>query len=226
MPPTQPPKPRAIIFDLLTALLDSWTAWDLAASTALAQTGQPRSASLGRAWRARYLQLTYGAGAYTSYAGLVRAAAAATPGLPAPLAADLLLANYVAWIAPWPDAAPTLARLKDAGYLLAVATNCSVELGHEAAGLCGEGVFDAVVTAEESGWYKPAKGAYEAVLRDLGCEAGEALFVAGSAADVPGAAAAGMRVVWHNRVGLEAVGEVRAEREGRTLEEVLEGIVL
>ena len=45
--------PRAVLFDLLTALLDSWTVWNAAAG----------SEEKGRAWRAEYLRLTYGCGA-------------------------------------------------------------------------------------------------------------------------------------------------------------------
>jgi len=42
--------PRAVLFDLLTALMDSWTLWNAVA-------GSPAQ---GRAWRAEYLRLTYG----------------------------------------------------------------------------------------------------------------------------------------------------------------------
>jgi 2-haloacid dehalogenase len=63
--------PRAVLFDLLTALLHSWTAWNAAAG----------SEARGRAWRAEYLRLTYGCGAYQPYEHLVLAAADAT-GLP------------------------------------------------------------------------------------------------------------------------------------------------
>src|SRR5262249_61822109 len=63
--------PRAVLFDLLTALLDSWTVWNAAAG----------SEPLGRAWRAEYLRLTYGCGPYVPYEDLVRRAAHAT-GLP------------------------------------------------------------------------------------------------------------------------------------------------
>ncbi|KAF4313842.1 2-deoxyglucose-6-phosphate phosphatase [Botryosphaeria dothidea] len=233
--PTTPLKPKLIIFDLLTALLDSWTAWDTAASTALSQDphathSQTSAETLGRAWRQNYLHLTYATGPYVPYADLVRNAASLTPGLP-PTAADLLLFNYTRWLRPWPEVPETLRQLRSRGYTLAVATNCSAELGHAAAALCGggelgESVFEVVVTAEESGWYKPAPEAYLAALRKAGVGANEALFVAGSAADVPGAAGAGLRVVWHNRVGMAAKEVVRPEREGRTLEEVLEGIVL
>src|SRR2546427_4242983 len=57
--------PRAVLFDLLTALLDSWTVWNSAAG----------SEAAGRDWRAEYLRLTYGCGAYQPYEDLVRAAA-------------------------------------------------------------------------------------------------------------------------------------------------------
>ena len=68
---TGPALPKAVLFDLLTALLDSWTLWNAVAG----------SESRGRAWRAKYLRLTYGCGAYVPYEKLVRDAARAT-GLP------------------------------------------------------------------------------------------------------------------------------------------------
>ncbi|REN20367.1 haloacid dehalogenase, partial [Mycobacterium tuberculosis] len=52
-------------FDLLTALLDSWTVWNTAAG----------SEEKGRTWRAEYLRLTYGCGAYVPYEQLVKDAA-------------------------------------------------------------------------------------------------------------------------------------------------------
>ncbi|KAG1251675.1 hypothetical protein G6F68_012157 [Rhizopus microsporus] len=64
--------PQAVLFDLLTALLDSWTVWNRAAG----------SEAQGRAWRADYLRRTYGCGAYQPYEQLVQEAAAAV-GLPA-----------------------------------------------------------------------------------------------------------------------------------------------
>src|SRR6516164_2602508 len=76
--------PGAVLFDLLTALLDSWTVWNAAA-------GSERA---GRTWRAEYLRLTYGCGAYHPYEDLVRQAAQAT-GLP-PSAAEALEARWEA----------------------------------------------------------------------------------------------------------------------------------
>jgi 2-haloacid dehalogenase len=85
------PHPRAIIFDLLTALLDSCCVWNRAAG----------SESLGRRWRARYLELTYGCGAYKPSDELV-AEAAADSGLPS-TAAAALRANWDIAVTRWQD---------------------------------------------------------------------------------------------------------------------------
>ena len=71
-------KYAAVLFDLLTALLDSWTVWNRAAG----------SAEAGRKWRAQYLRLTYGCGAYRPYETLVAEAAEAV-GLEAGCAGKL-----------------------------------------------------------------------------------------------------------------------------------------
>lgn len=85
--------------------------------------------------------------------------------------------------------------------------------------------FDGAVTAEQSGFYKPVKAAYEAILTQMGLSASEVLFVAGSAGDVQGASDAGMRVVWHNHVGLAKKGEAVPLREGKDLEDTLLGFL-
>jgi 2-haloacid dehalogenase len=203
MSPTPPP--NAIIFDLLTALLDSWTLWNRAA-------GSP---SLGLQWRKAYLELTYGCGSYRPYEDLV-AESAQQVGLGSEAAAYLL--DHWVELSPWPEAIDVLKRLQGEGIKLGAVTNCSTELGKRAASFFP---FVSVITAEGSGFYKPHAKPYEDVLAELGVRAEDAVFVAGSAADVPGAMGVGMRVVWHNRVGLEAKGEVRPLREGGTLNEVL-----
>ncbi len=177
----------AVVFDLLTALLDSWTLWNAVAG----------DAELGRRWRGEYLRLTYGAGAYRPYEAIV-AEAAANVALPAGRAAALV----ARWddLAPWPEAPGVLGTLKRQ-VPIAVVTNCSEALGSRAVARVG-GAFDAVVTAERAGWYKPDPRPYRLALEGLRVPAGRALFVAGSPSDVPGAAGVGMPVVWHNRLGL------------------------
>ncbi|KAK5046332.1 hypothetical protein LTR84_008476 [Exophiala bonariae] len=203
-------QPKAIVFDLLTALLDSWTVWD--AST---PSGTPEE---GRVWRKRYLEVTFGQGAYVPYEDLVEISARDV-GLPSSVAKNLLRE----WenMKPWPEAGDALRRLRAQGYKLGVVTNCSKHLGRIAAGKVGENVFDAIVTAEESGFYKPATQAYQAIFPALGVDASEILFVAGSAGDVEGATDAGMKVVWHNRVGLAKKGDAVPLREARTLDDAL-----
>ncbi|WP_428662141.1 HAD-IA family hydrolase [Reyranella sp.] len=175
----------AVVFDLLTALLDSWTLWNAVAG----------SEEAGMRWRRRYLEITYGCGSYRPYETLVREAAADV-GLPEGLAGAL----ERRWpeLQPWPEAA---AVLKTIPVPLAVATNCSIRLGRQAADQVGV-PFEVVETAESVGFYKPRPEVYRAVLQKLGTPAERTLFVAGSASDVPGAKAVGMPVYWHNRVGL------------------------
>jgi len=182
-------KYQAILFDLLTALLDSWSVWDRTAG----------SEQAGRAWRAEYLRLTYGCGAYQPYEELV-AQAAQNVGL----APDLALQLERNWLdlQPWPDVAATLARLRQ-DYRLGVVTNCSARLGQLAAGRVGV-PFEVVVTSEQAGFYKPDPRPYRLALEKLGLPAERVLFVAGSAYDMFGTAQIGLDTFWHNRIGLAA----------------------
>jgi 2-haloacid dehalogenase len=178
-------KYAAVIFDLLTALIDSWSLWNDVA-------GSP---DVGMKWRRRYLEITYGCGPYRPYETLVREAARDV-GLPESLGSAL--ERRWGELAPWPEASGVLSTIP---VPLAVATNCSVRLGRLAADRVGV-PFKVVITAEGAGFYKPRPELYRAVLTALGTAPERTLFVAGSASDVPGAKGVGMPVYWHNRVGL------------------------
>jgi 2-haloalkanoic acid dehalogenase type II len=182
-----PSRYRAVVFDLLTALLDSWSLWNEVA----------QDPARGLEWRLRYLELVYRAGRYRPYEDLVREAAVAA-GL-GPEAGFALLKRWNQ-LEPWPEVPEVLAQLSGR-VRLGVLTNCSRELGRRAADLVGT-AFDAVITAEEVGWYKPDPRTYRTALQALGTSPAETLFVAGSPGDVKGARAAGMPVVWHDRWGL------------------------
>jgi 2-haloacid dehalogenase len=182
-----PKLPKAVLFDLLTALLDSWTVWNAAAG----------SQAKGRAWRDEYLRQTYGCGAYVSYEKLVRDAALAT-GLPASVPDNL--EKHWSDLSPWSGAQAALDDLQGRTKL-AVVTNCSARLGALAASRLNTR-WDCVMTAEEAGFYKPDPRPYRLALERLGVAAGDAVFVAGSAFDLVGTAAVGLRTFWHNRVGL------------------------
>ena len=187
------PRFDAVVFDLLTALLDSWTVWNRAAG----------SDSDGLRWRRAYLRLTYGCGAYRPYEDLVQEAAVSA-GLQASLAGELTSG----WsdLQPWAEAPGVLGDLARRGVPLGVATNCSATMGTQAASNVGV-PFNAVVTSEEVGFYKPHPEPYRVVLARLGTDPVRTLFVAGSPADVPGATGVGMPVFWHNRAGLPFVAD-------------------
>ncbi len=192
----------AVVFDLLTALIDSWTLWnDVAGSEAD-----------GMRWRKEYLRLTYGAGVYRDYESIVAEAAAAAD-LPDDVATRL--AARWAELSAWPGASDSVAALAER-CKVAVVTNCSIALGRQAAHLVFP-AFDVVMTAEEAGFYKPRREPYAKTLSALGTDPKRTLFVAGSAADVPGASGLGMPVYWHNRIGLPAVANIKPLYHERTL---------
>jgi len=178
---------RAVCFDLLSALLDSWSVWDRVA-------GSLGHADLGRAWRGRYLEITSTVGGYRPYLALVVQAATGV-GLPEEAASGL----EQAWdqLRPWPDVVPALGVLE---VPTAVVTNCSIALGRRAAACVGVS-FDVVVTAEEAGAYKPDPAPYQLACERLGCAPAEVAFVAGSPFDALGAVAHGFRVTWVTRLG-------------------------
>src|SRR5258708_36091372 len=163
------PKFRAIAFDLLTGLVDSWWLWiDVAGDV-----------DLGRRWRTAALGIAPSTGAYQPYEHIVGRAAAEV-GLPSARAAALL----ARWgeIHPWPEAPEVLRRLS--GHRLAVLTNCSQKLAEMAAAATG-GRFEVVMSAERAGIYKTDPRAYLAVAKALDVEPGALLFVAGSAPRAP-----------------------------------------
>lgn len=178
---------KAVVFDLLTGLLDSWSLWNSVAG----------SAADGARWRHAYLRRTYAQGAYRPYLDLV-ADAADEAGLPRLLATEL--ERQWATLAPWPDVHDVLGQLQ-ARVPLGVVTNCSAALGASAAHRVGV-PLDVMITAEAVGHYKPDRRCYEAAATALGLEPRDILFVAGSPFDIVGAAATGMPVFWHNRAGL------------------------
>jgi 2-haloacid dehalogenase len=186
-----PQKPyQAVMFDLLTALLNSWSLWNKVAG----------SEEVGFDWRQRYLQLTYQAGPYRSYAGIIKEAAHEV-GVPEAQAEELI--QRWGELEPWPET-PQIVRALLEKVPVAAATNASITLADIAVACLGAAI-PTVITAEEAGYYKPHPQPYCMALDRLRCPAESVLFVAGSAADVPGASAVGMPVFWHNRMHLKPV---------------------
>lgn len=178
---------HAVLFDLLSALLDSQTLWDDVAG----------DRQRGSEWRMHYLAAAATTGQYRDYVQLIRDSAQAA-GV-APSRPDALVERW-GELVPWPEAAAIIAEFASRSKI-GIVTNCSERLGVDAAAKIGV-AFDVIVTAERAGCYKPDPGIYELAIREIGEAPERILYVAGSPYDVRGAAAAGMPVYWHNRLGL------------------------
>jgi 2-haloalkanoic acid dehalogenase type II len=193
----------AIGFDLLTALLDSWSLFaDVAGGR-----------DLGLRWHAASQSLLRGKD-YRPFEDIVRDAAGVV-GIERTKAEELL--RRWGESAPWPDVPGVLPRLRS--YTRFIVTNCSERLGALAAARAGK--FDLVMTAERAGAYKPDPRPYRAALDALDLHRKRVLFVAGSAHDVGGASRAGMDVYWANRGRVPAPTDAKALRE----EEDLRGLI-
>ena len=194
----------AVLFDLLSALLDSWSLWDDLAG----------DSTLGRAWRMHYLEAASNTAHYLPYISLVAESAAAVGVEPSQ--AEVLATRW-SELKPWPEAEEVVARIASTRKV-GLVTNCSESLGARAADKFGV-EFDVVLTAERAGYYKPDRRAYLRAVEEIGVTPERILYVAGSPYDVRGAAATGMPVYWHNRTGL-VESEIRSMtiRTSNTLE--------
>ena len=198
----------AVGFDLLTALLDTWSLFANVAG----------GRELGMRWHAASQSLLRGK-AYRPFEDIVHEAASSV-GIERPKADELL--RHWGESAPWPDVPEVLSHLKS--HTRFIVTNCSERLGALAAARAG--TFALVMTAEHAGAYKPDPRPYRAALDALNLQRQRVLFVAGSAHDIGGASRAGMDVYWANRGRVPAPADAKAMREEedlRGLVEVLEG---
>ncbi len=198
----------AVGFDLLTALLDSWSLFaDVAGGR-----------DVGMRWHAAAQSLLRGK-PYRPFEDVLLDAAGVVAIERAK--AEELLRRW-GECALWPDVPGTLAHLH--GYTRFIVTNCSERLGALAAARAG--TFDLVMTAERAGAYKPDPRPYRAALDALTLHRKHVLFVAGSAHDVGGASRSGMDVYWANRGRVPPPADAKALREEedlRGLIELLEG---
>ncbi|RBP53685.1 haloacid dehalogenase type II [Arenicella xantha] len=103
---------------------------------------------------------------------------------------------------PHADVAQGLAKLKAQGYKLVTLTNSSlkgVQLQLENAGLSQ--YFDANLSIESVGVFKPHLSTYQWAIKDLGVNADEALMVAAHGWDIAGASKAGLQTAFIHRQG-------------------------
>jgi 2-haloacid dehalogenase len=112
-----------------------------------------------------------------------------------------LMALYLT-LAPFPEVADVLRRVKNAGLRTAILSNGSPDmLAAVVAAAKLESLFDAVLSVEEAGVYKPHPKVYQLALDRLQLPASSIAFQSSNAWDAHAASAFGMKVVWCNRYG-------------------------
>ena len=166
-------------------------------------------------------------GAEAAFADLVRAALARRlrlAGRDAGLADDALglMSTMPAFI----DAPAALEQLRGIGLRLGVLTQSAAEAADAVLRFAGlRDRIEVVISAPESGAFKPDPRPYRMALERIGAPAEEVALVAAHWWDVAGAKAAGLRTGWVARRDLVLPGAVpEPDVSGRDLLEVAEGL--
>jgi 2-haloacid dehalogenase len=112
------------------------------------------------------------------------------------------LMNLYLTLEPFPEAADVLKRLKAAGMRMAILSNGSPDMLTPLVRAAKfESFFDAVLSVEEAGVFKPHGSVYRLAVDRLGVPAHAISFQSSNGWDAWAASAFGMKVVWCNRYG-------------------------
>jgi 2-haloacid dehalogenase len=101
-----------------------------------------------------------------------------------------------------PDVPEGVRALRRAGYPLVTLSNGSTHVAERLLGAAGiRDEFQALLSVEQAGAWKPARTAYQYAARTCGTAPSDALLIAVHPWDIDGAARAGMSTAWINRDG-------------------------
>jgi len=196
---------RACVFDAYGTL------FDVAAAAArcrdvLGERAQP----LAQLWRDKQLQYSWLRGLQGRHADFWQVTGDALDYALETLAIEdgalreRLMALYLALDA-FPEVPAVLRRLKDAGMPTAILSNGSPPMLAAAVGAARlDGLFDAVLSVEDVGVFKPHPKVYQLAVDRLAVPASAIAFMSSNGWDAHAASAFGMRVVWCNRYGQRA----------------------
>ena len=107
-------------------------------------------------------------------------------------------------LTPFPDVAPTLESLRARGMRLAILSNGSPHMLDRAVTHAGLGhLFDAVISVDPLGVYKPSPVVYAQAGARLALPTDAIGFVSSNGWDVAGAASAGLQAFWVQRSAVE-----------------------
>ena len=191
--------PRALVFDAYGTL------FDVHSVIARCEGFWPRKgAQLSQLWRTKQLEYTWQRSLMQRYAPFSQVTreslqyACGFLGLSLDAAKEKALMDEYLRLAAYPDVAGALKQLK--GRKLAILTNGSPDMIGplvEHSGL----KFDAVLSVDEVGVFKPAPEVYQLAVEALLVKKEEVGFVSSNCWDAIGAKSFGFRVYWINRTG-------------------------
>jgi 2-haloacid dehalogenase len=193
---------KACVFDAYGTLFDF-------ASAARACPDVPADAAgrLTALWRDKQVQYTWLRAAQQRHADFRQVTADAldfaleTLALERPGLRDRLLDLYLT-LAAFPEVPEVLAKVRAAGRKTAILSNGTPAMLAAAVAAAGlDRSFDAVLSVEEVGAFKPDPRVYQLAVDRLGIPAAAIAFVSSNGWDAHAASAFGMQVVWCNRYG-------------------------
>lgn len=195
------PLPRVLLFDVNETLLDAKPLQQKISDLL-------QDPSAGKLWFATMLHYSLVmtvSGQFTGFpeigtASLQMLARNSDIRLPADEARQMV--GGMRTLAPHPDVAPALKRLKAAGFRMATLTNSSKDGAKaqiENARL--DGFFDRQLTVDDVKKFKPDRSVYDWACAQMGAPAAECMLVAAHGWDVAGAGWAGMRTAFVAREG-------------------------
>ncbi|MGH7121342.1 MAG: haloacid dehalogenase type II [Acetobacteraceae bacterium] len=193
---------RACVFDAYGTLFDFG-----AATASCRDVLGEHAADLTALWRDKQLEYTWLRSLQHRHADLWQVTGDAldyaleTLGIAAPSLRQRLM-DLFRTLSVFPEVPNALRQVREAGLKTAILSNGSPSM--LASAIEGNGLgalFDAVISVEEVGVFKPDPRVYQRALDRLGVTAREVAFQSSNAWDAYAASAFGMRVVWCNRYG-------------------------
>ena len=194
---------RACVFDAYGTLFDFGSA-----AAGCADVLGEKAAPLTALWRDKQLQYSWLRGLQGRYVPFWQVTGEAldyameTLGLQQDAILRARLMDLYLTLGTFPEVPAVLQTLRQAGFATAILSNGSPDM--LASAVQGAGLvdaFDAVISVDEVGTFKPDRRVYQQALDRLGLPAEAIAFQSSNAWDAHAASAFGMRVVWCNRYG-------------------------
>jgi 2-haloacid dehalogenase len=210
---------QALVFDAYGTLFDVFSV------TALCEEMFPgKGAALAQVWRAKQLQyslLRSLMGRYVDFwtiTGDALAYGCASLGIDQTADPRARLMDAYLRLAPFPDTIPALQALRARGLRLAILSNGSPRMLDAAVVSAGlDGLFDAVISVDALGVYKPSPAVYALPGARLSLPSASIGFVSSNGWDVAGATSAGLRAIWVRRASTDPAEVLGTDAAGSVL---------